>query len=156
MIIGNTKIWERKSVALGEGNVQALAVFENKYLFGITVYKWFTIDQIRFHTHAFNAIAFLIKGWYWEKVIFNDVEMTNFVNIPFWPRLIPRNYCHAIQHAKPGTMTIVFSGPWQKHWFEYFPDTKKWIKYNWGRKKVGSLDKLPESDKMTINNTAVK
>ena len=136
--------FKKKEVSLGEGSVTQYTLFENKYLFSIIFYKWFTIDQIRFHTHAFASFAFLLRGWYWEKVLFKGIEMTNFVNQPFWPRWLPRNYCHAIENAKPGTLTMVLTGPWQKNWFEYFPDTKKWVKYAWGRKKLGKFDELPE------------
>jgi len=144
MRIWGSIIWEKKEVALGEGSVFQRIVFENKHLFSIIFYRWFTIDQIRFHTHAFASFAFLLSGWYWEKVLFNNIEMTNFVNQPLWPRFLPRNYCHAIENAKPGTLTLVITGPWQKNWYEYFPDTKKWVKYEWGRKKVGTFDKLPD------------
>lgn len=140
----NSIIWEKKQVALGEGHVDQYILFENKYLFSIIFYRWATIDQIRFHTHAFNSIAFLLKGWYWEKVIFNGIEMTNFVNVPLVPRLINKGYCHAIENAKPGTMTMVLVGPWCQNWYEYFPDTKKWVKYKWGRIKVGTYDKLED------------
>lgn len=144
MKIFNTILFQKKQVALGKGNVDQYIVFENKHLFSIIFYRWNTIDQIRFHTHAFAAVAFLLKGWYWEKVIFNGITMTNFVNVPIWPRFIPKNYCHAIENAKPNTLTLVLTGPWQKHWYEYFPDTQKWVKYVWGRKKVEKLDALPE------------
>ena len=144
MRIGNSILFETKEVALGEGSVTQHIVFENKKLFSLIFYKWNTIDQIRFHTHAFSSFAFLLKGWYWEKVMFNNIEMTNFVNQPLWPRYLPKNYCHAIQNAKPGTLTMVITGPWQKFWYEYFPDTKKWVKYTWGREKLGKYNKLPK------------
>lgn len=149
--------WFKKSeVALGEGSVTQYIVFEHKKLFSLIFYRWNTIDQVRFHTHAFAAVAFLLKGWYWEQVIFNKIIMQNFVNIPFLPRFLPKNYCHSVQNAKPGTMTMVITGPWQKYWFEYFPDyrehehvigTGKWVKYTWGRKKVGVYNELPEEYK---------
>lgn len=140
------KIFRKSEVVLGQGSVTQYIVFEHKRLFSLIFYKWNTIDQVRFHTHAFAAVAFLLKGWYWEKVMFNGVEMTNFVNVPWIPRFLPKNYCHAVQNAKPGTTTMVITGPWQKHWYEFFPDTKQWVKYNWGRVKVGKFDHLPKED----------
>lgn len=141
-------IWFKKSeVVLGTGSVTQYIVFEHKKIASLIFYRWNTIDQVRFHTHAFKAVAFLLTGWYWEKVMFNGIEMTNFVNVPFLPRFLPKNYCHAVQNAKPGTITMVITGPWQKNWFEYFPDTKKWVKYGWGRVKLSSHDELPEDYK---------
>lgn len=137
------KLFSKKEVALGKGSVTQYTLFENKYLFSIIFYRWNTIDQIRFHTHAFSSVAFLLRGWYWEKVRFKDIVMTNFVNQPLWPRFLPKNYCHAIENAKPGTITMVITGPWQKNWFEHFTDTDTWVKYSWGRKKVGSQKEPP-------------
>ncbi len=144
MRIGNSIIFEKKEVALGEGSVEQTIIFENKKLFSIILYKWNTIDQIRFHTHAFTAFAFLLSGWYWEKVMFKETVMTNFVNVPLVPRFLPKNYCHAIENAKPNTRTLVITGPWQKHWYEYFPDTETWVKYTWGRKKIDKMKELPD------------
>ena len=135
---------EKKEVALGKGSVTQHILFENKNLFSILFYKWNTIDQIRFHTHAFSSFAFLIKGWYWEKVLFNGIEMTNFVNQPLWPRYLPKNYCHAIQNAKPGSLTMVLAGPWDKYWYEYFPVKGFWRKYSWGRIKEEDSQDLPK------------
>jgi len=128
-----TIFFKKSEVALGEGSVTQYIVFENKHFLSLIFYRWNTIDQVRFHTHAFGAVAFLLKGWYWEKVMFNDIEMTNFVNVPLVPRYLPKNYCHAVGNAKPGTLTMVIAGPWQKTWKEYFPDTKSWVTYTWGR-----------------------
>jgi hypothetical protein len=148
MKIFGTIFFQKKQVALGKGSVMQYILMENKWLFSIIFYKWATIDQIRFHTHAFHSVAFLLKGWYWEKVKFQtgDVKFqaSNLVNIPLYPRIIQKNYCHAIQKARPGTMTMVIAGPWEKHWAEFFPADKKWVKYAWGRKKIGFFDTLEE------------
>lgn len=142
-IFGST-LFQKKEVALGKGSVNQYILFENKYLFSIIFYRWRTLDQIRFHSHAFASVAFLIFGWYWEKILYNEIEMTNFVNVPFLPRYLPRNYTHAIQNAKPGTTTMVITGPWQKHWYEYFPDKGIWRRYTWGRKKVEDQTEYPK------------
>ena len=143
----DTTFFKKKEVALGLGSVTQYLIFENKHFLSLIFYRWNTIDQVRFHTHAFGAVAFLLRGWYWEKVLYNGIEMTNFVNIPFYPRVLPRNYTHAIGNAKPGTMTMVITGPWQKYWYEFFPDTQLWVKYTWGRKIVEKTDKCPYNSK---------
>ena len=126
--------WKR--VELGEGYVEEFTLFEHKRLFSIILYRWHTIDQVRFHTHAFASVAILLAGWYWEKIRYGKHVMTNFVNVPFLPRYLPTNYCHAIENAKPGTLTINFRGPWQRTWWEYFPNTDQWVEYTWGRDKL--------------------
>jgi hypothetical protein len=146
MKILNSILFEKKEVALGTGSVTQYILFENKHLFSVIFYRWNTIDQVRFHTHAFASFAFLLKGFYWEKIKFGDIEMDNLVNQPLWPRYIPKNYCHSVGHAKPGTLTMVLAGPWQKHWYEFFPDTETWVKYTWGRKKLGKYKQIQEGN----------
>lgn len=143
------KVFEKSEVALGEGSVTQYIVFENKKLLSLIFYRWNTIDQVRLHTHAFAAVAFLLSGWYWEKVRFGKHTMSNFVNVPFVPRFLPKNYAHSIQNSKPGTLTMVIAGPWQENWFEFFEDTKTWVKYGWGRKKIAKIhedDALKDKD----------
>lgn len=118
-------------------------LFEHKRLFSVIFYRWNTVDQVRFHTHAFGAIAFLLRGWYHEKVRFGQHIVDNFVNVPLVPRLLHRGYCHAIGFAKPNTVTMVLAGPWDLHWWEYFPDTETWVKYAWGRKVVAKTREDP-------------
>jgi hypothetical protein len=130
------KICSFGKVALGEGAVYSFTLFESKYLFSIIFYWWKTIDQVRFHTHAFAAIAFLLSGSYVEdRIVDGQIEENN-VNQWLWPRYLPRNYTHKIKKAAPRTLTMVITGPWQKHWYEYFEDTRQWIKYGWGREKL--------------------
>ncbi|MDX1373775.1 MAG: hypothetical protein R3321_14975, partial [Nitrososphaeraceae archaeon] len=35
---------------------------------------------------------------------------------------------------------MVLAGPWDKYWYEYFPDTDTWVKYTWGRKIVKKIE----------------
>ena len=141
------KLFKRKRIELGEGHIIQYTIFESKYLGGIWIYNWKTILQNRFHTHAFNSYAFLLRGEYTEEVIENGEVKTKVVNQLFKPRFLPKNYCHRILEAKPKTWTIVFFGKWIPHWYEYFQDTKTWVKYGWGRKVV---DKIKGDEKTKI------
>lgn len=134
--------FKKKRVELGEGFIVQYTIFENKYFGGIWIYNWKTILQNRFHTHAFNAYAFLLRGSYIEEVIENNIIITKNVNQWLKPRFLPKNYCHRILKAQPNTWTIVFFGKWSKFWYEYFEDTKTWIKYTWGRKIISKNKKL--------------
>ncbi len=53
-------IFKKKRIELGEGHILQYTIFEHKKFGGIWIYNWKTIIQNRFHTHAFNAIAFLL------------------------------------------------------------------------------------------------
>lgn len=133
-------VWfTKKRVELGDGHIIAYTLFEHKRLFSIILYNWKTIKQNRFHSHAFGAIAFLLRGSYTEERILNGKVVVNQVNSILKPRVLPRNYIHRIMQAEPKTWTIIFVGPWIKYWYEYFHDSHKWVKYTWGRKKVAEF-----------------
>lgn len=128
--------FKKKRIELGDGHIIQYTIFESKYLGGIWLYNWKTIKQNRFHTHAFNSIAFLLSGNYLEEVITDGKIKTRLVNQWLKPRFLPKNYCHRILAASTNTWTIVFFGKWIPYWWEYFADTKTWVKYGWGRKVI--------------------
>jgi len=138
--------FKKKRVELGSGHIIGYTLFESKYLFSIIVYNWKTIDQNRFHSHAFAAVAFLLRGSYREKYYDKKTGEVKEKIVNQWlkPRYLPKNYTHCVLKSEPNTWTIVFVGPWQKHWCEFFPQGTnttlgKWVKYGWGRKIVESI-----------------
>jgi len=136
-------LFRKKRVELGEGHIIAFTLFEHKYLFSIIIYHWKTIKQNRFHSHAFPAIAFLLSGKYEEEVFTKAGVIHKTVNQWLKPRVLPRNYTHRILQADKRTWTIVFTGPWLKYWYEYFEDTKTWVKYGWGRMVLEKTKNIP-------------
>lgn len=129
-------IWKKSQVALGTGVVYQRTVFEHKRLFSIWIYEWEDVqDQMRYHTHAFNSIAFLLKGRYSQRRLTKDGTTVLDAITSRKPRFLPRNYCHKIVGAEKGTKSIVFAGPWSPYWAEFFEDTDYWVVYSWGRKK---------------------
>lgn len=132
--------FKKKRIELGDGHIVQHTIFENKKIGGIWLYNWQTIKQNRFHTHAFSSYAFLLRGSYTEEVIVDGKIVERTVNQRFKPRYLPKNYCHRILKADPHTWTIVFFGRWIPYWWEYFSDTKTWVKYSWGRKVVEKVN----------------
>jgi hypothetical protein len=135
--------FQRKRVELGTGHVIAWVIFEWKLLFSIIIYHWVTIEQNRFHSHAFPAFAFLLSGSYEEERMVNGAICRHTVTQWLRPRYLPRNYTHRILKAQPGTYTLVLVGPWIKHWYEWFEDTNVWVKYTWGRRVVSKQQSIP-------------
>lgn len=130
-------IFKKKRIELGEGHIVQYTIFESKYLGGIWLYNWKTIDQNRFHSHAFSSIAVTLRGSYVQEVMMEDGSIIK-EEIKSWlrPRFLPKNYVHRVLEASPNTWTFVIFGRWQKTWKEYFEDTKTWVTYAWGRKVV--------------------
>lgn len=132
-------LFRKKRVELGDGHIIQYTLFENKNFGGIWIYNWKTIGQNRFHTHAFNSIAITLNGSYEQELIVDGKIITETVSDRFKPRFLPRNYCHRILKAEPNTWTMVLFGKWGEYWYEYFQDTKTWVKYTWGRKVVEKI-----------------
>jgi hypothetical protein len=132
--------FKKKRVELGDGFIIQYTIFENKSFGGIWIYNWKTILQNRFHTHAFKAYAFLLRGGYIEEVIEDGKILTRSVSRWMRPRYLPKNYCHRILRAEPNTWTIVFFGKWVPNWWEYFKNTNTWVKYSWGRIVVDKIN----------------
>ena len=132
-------LFRKKRIELGKGEIIQYTIFESKKLGGIWLYNWKTIEQNRFHTHAFSSIAITLRGQYTEEVIKDGVIEQRVVRKLFRPRKLPRNYCHRILDADPNTWTIVLFGKWSSFWWEYFQDSKTWVQYTWGRKIVKKI-----------------
>jgi hypothetical protein len=147
-------IFRKKRVELGDGHITQYTIFESKYLFSIILYNWKTIRQNRFHSHAFSALAFLLRGQYEEETYSKGVIKKKVVNQWLKPRFLPQHYCHRILKADPHTWTLVLVGPWSKYWYEFFDNAKEvnaedkyyecWVKYTWGRKVISKQSEDPK------------
>lgn len=124
------KILHWDNTSLGVGNIQRFTIFEIKYVCGIIVNIFNTTNQDRFHSHAFNAFSWMLRGHYFEEVIEDGAVVTKKIEKS---RFIPRNYIHKITQSTPNAMSITFEGPWESTWNEYF-DTGRVKAYSWGRK----------------------
>ena len=112
-------MFKKQRIQLGVGYVDKYTILEIKWLFSIYVHVWNTIEQDRFHTHAFNAWVFLIKGRYWEEVI-NNWGTPYGYDVKRGIRYIPREYNHRILKSEPNSVSVAFAGPWEKTWTETF------------------------------------
>lgn len=124
------KLFHYDTTSLGVGNIKRFTIIEIKYLFGIIVNIFNTENQDRFHSHAFHAFSFMIKGYYYEHVIIGTECVTKKIEKS---RFIPRNYIHKITKSTKNAMSITFEGPWESTWNEYF-DNGRVKTYTWGRK----------------------
>jgi hypothetical protein len=143
------RLFNKKEVCLGKGPVHVYTIFEIKWLGGILFHKFETIEQNRYHNHAFHAVSFLLSGSYEEEVLSNPqydslnskvirTKIKRTVNQWLRPRWIPRDYCHRILKAEPNTWTLLFFGPWVKYWDEFFLDNTR-VTYTWGRKIINKV-----------------
>lgn len=119
-------------VALGEGYLDRYTIFEWKRVFSIYFHVFNTIEQDRFHSHAFDGIAILLKGGYEEEIKEGDVTYRKCIRPGI--RFIPREYNHRLLRSKPNTLSILFTGPWAKTWTE---ENDRYVRtLTWGRKEI--------------------
>ena len=113
--------------------------------FFIETKKWFTIVLLRFedgardayHTHAFNAYSWVLKGKLVEEVINEkgEFEGENTYTPSFWPIWTPRECFHKVS-SEGRTWALSFRGPWVDYWREFLPNGNKFITLTHGRKIV--------------------
>ena len=118
------KILPSKRFELGEGCVTRYTLIEIKWLFSIYFHHIETLTQDRFHTHAFNAHVFIIRGGYTDEIKsgIGANKPTKIVEFGKCYRFIPRELNHRLLKAKPGTISLLFTGPYSTIWTEEIDD----------------------------------
>lgn len=85
-----------------------------------------------YHSHAFNAYSFYIKGEVKEHHLDNEPITWK---PSFYPKYTPRTTFHKI-YALQETWCLSFRGPWLDYWCEYSPRDKEYILLTKNRKIV--------------------
>ena len=107
---------------------------EIKWLFSIVLLKFEPNERVNYHSHAFNALTFWLKGDVSESR--REDEWLTYIrrfkagNIKY----TSRKNVHKIYCNKPA-WAISFRGPWKKEWTEVTPDGEV-IKLTHGRKII--------------------
>lgn len=105
---------------------------EIKPLFSIVLLCFEKGSREVFHSHAFNALTWWIRGDVEEYLIDGTVR----VWAPsFKPKYTPRSCFHKV-YAIRRTWAISIRGPWQDKWFERNPITNTTVTLTHGRKVV--------------------
>lgn len=126
-------MFKRAMIAIGEGFLHRITIFEFKKYFSIYLHVFNTIAQDRFHTHAFNGMAIILYGGYEEEYIARDKSIRT-RKVGMGLRFIGRNYNHRILKSQKNTISILFAGPWAKTWTEENQDYVRTL--TWGRVEV--------------------
>jgi len=115
------KLFPTKEFLLGKGKVIRCSLIEIKWLFSIYLHKIETIEQDRFHTHAFDALVFIIKGGYEDEIKMGIGPHKPVILKKFKKgnvRWIPQSLNHRLKRAEPGTISLLFTGRYSKIWTE--------------------------------------
>ena len=107
-------------------------LIEWKQLFSVCLLHFEGKSREAYHTHAFNAISWVIKGRLTEHLICGKV-------VKYCPSLFPivtlKNRFHKVD-SDGSTWVLTFRGPWASTWKEWLPSKRRFATLTHGRKEV--------------------
>jgi hypothetical protein len=114
-----------------KSNVTGYWLIESKKFFSIVLLRFDEGSREAFHTHAFNAISWVIKGEMHEHTIHGEI-------VKLTPSVLPiytsRKRFHKVYGIAKSTWALSFRGPWVDTWKEFLPNFNKYITLTHGRK----------------------
>lgn len=121
-----------------ESTVWSFTLVEIKSLFSIVLLKFVGRSRESYHTHAFNAISWVLKGGLFEYTRRNPVSSA-LRNYPtsFRPIITKRDTFHKV-HSDGVTWALSFRGPWSKTWTEYREKEGTTVTLASGRKEINA------------------
>lgn len=120
----------------GKGSgVTAYFLCEFKNMFSIAILKFDKGSREAFHSHAFNALTWWVKGEAIEE-LYPTQEKIKW-NPSLKPKFTPKGNTHKITASKT-TWAITLRGPWDNNWFEIKKGKKVTLTH--GRKVVSEED----------------
>lgn len=116
-----------------ESPVDAYFLFEIKGLASIALLKFNKGGREAFHTHAFDALTWFIKG----DLVEEDVSGETYkYKKSLVPKLTPKSKNHRVL-ANKDSYCLTVRGKWVDSWTEYNKESNETTFFNWGRKVVG-------------------
>lgn len=115
-----------------QSNVTGYWLIEIKPLFSIVLLRFGKGSREAYHTHAFNALTWFIKGEVEE--IHNSGK-----RITWKPSLKPKitkRECYHKVFAKDTTWALSIRGPWVDTWKEFRERSNKEVTLTHGRKEI--------------------
>lgn len=91
-------------------------LIECKSLFSIALLKFEGISREAYHTHAFGAISWLLKGMLVEE--FLDNSPTKIYTASFLPIFTAKDNFHKVSSSGV-SWVLTFRGRWDNEWLEY-------------------------------------
>jgi hypothetical protein len=107
--------------------------FESKSMFSVLLLKFGEGSREAYHTHAFNAISWVLRGALMERYkggahYFHEPRLK--------PVITRRETFHKVSGLAPSTWVLTLRGPWVDQWREFLPALRKYVTLTHGRKEV--------------------
>lgn len=100
-----------------ESNVTGYWLIESKKYFSIALLEFSYGTRENFHSHAFNAVSWVLSGLLFEELPYPARGNLYFSSIK--PIYTKRETLHRVHGAVKSTWVISFRGPWSSTWREY-------------------------------------
>lgn len=120
--------------------VTAYFLIEIKGLFSVALLRFNKGSRDAYHSHAFNALTWWLRGSVTEETLIEDA--CHFRLLPWYkkdftpslkPKFTPKRLIHKIV-AKETTWALTFRGPWDNTWKEVRPEGEVTLTH--GRKEI--------------------
>jgi hypothetical protein len=119
--------------------VDAYFLIEMKGLFSIALLKFNKGARENYHSHAFNALTWFIKGTLVEQEPNSLDKLPHVYTRSFLPKLTPKGLTHRVK-AYEDSWCLTIRGPWDEYWTEYNEELDKTTILTHGRRTVGELE----------------
>ena len=124
-----------------DSNVTGYWLIEWKRFFSIVLLRFKKGTREAYHTHAFDAVSWVLKGEMHEQVPYFVVPgLAGNIVTPLKPSWKPiytsKHRLHRVEGIAPNTWALSFRGPWVDKWVEYFDDSRGFVVLTHGRKVV--------------------
>lgn len=107
---------------------------ESKRFGSILLMRFARGSREAFHTHAFHAISWVLKGGLMEAI--RGAKRFNFYFPSLKPVITRRETFHQVVGLDANNYVFSLRGPWVDRWREHLPDTKRDITLTHGRKEI--------------------
>lgn len=115
-----------------KSHVTGFWIIEIKSLFSIVFLKFAKGTREAFHTHAFNAFTWFLRGSVTE---YHKDGSEKQWRPSLRAKFTPRSCFHKV-YAHVDTYALSIRGPWADRWQEYLPETNEIIQLTHGRKRA--------------------
>lgn len=118
-----------------ESRVWGFFVIELKRWFSIVILRFDNGTRDAYHSHAFNSVSWLLRGYLTEHFPEEPFELGEVYTPSLRPIITRRTTFHQVYSHGP-SWVISFRGPWLDKWREYNPFTRVFTTLTHGRQEV--------------------
>lgn len=127
------RLFEKAMDGGAHSPVTGYYLLELKGLFSVVLLRFEEGVREEFHTHAFSALSWLLKGAL-DEYVYGETLPRTYRPSPR-PFTTPRERNHRVW-SWGTSWVLTFRGPWQPTWQEYHPGTGKATTLTHGRRVV--------------------